>query len=195
MSSGLGANRIFILDALDHGLALQALASGFSLDAVSNSLNISKPELMNKLTPQAPLSNILLIPSLKLEPLSNSTHTPAHSPNQIRKVPLPGATSPPTSFNEPEHTMDLAFIIAFWSSLTIVFSIALLALCTKFKKKVDSNWERVEPLETEEPKDDLARWCLRRRMGRRFEAKKEELEKMKLELEELERFLTGQAKK
>lgn len=44
----------------------------FVLDALSHSLNMSMLELVALLSSQAPISNLLLVPALKLQPLSLS---------------------------------------------------------------------------------------------------------------------------
>lgn len=148
----------------------------FILDAVAHGLNISTFELMTILTPQAPLSNLLLVPALKVQNIPTSTLIPVPSPRFHQKVPvLPTADEIPTAamYDEPENDLYLEFLIMYWMCLAFVISVAVLAIMTKLTMSVRKNLAERKP-DQSKPLTDVDRWCMRRKMQRESEAKRQE---------------------
>ena len=173
MSTDPYTDKIFVLDALTHGL------------------NISLFELMSILSAQAPLSNLLLVPALKLPHPPMSTLIPVPSIDVHQKIlaaaaPTAGAVqaaAPQTCPEKPDEGY-LAFIVIYWVSLAFVICVAVAAVLTKLMMSVHkSQSERKAHKALTKPMTDVERWCVRRQKMREWEKEMREMREAEREAE------------
>jgi hypothetical protein len=147
----------------------------FVLDALSHSLNISMFELITLLSSQAPLSNLLLVPALKLQQTPKSTLIPMPSTHMYNRMPIvPTAQGIPAAAEmcEPETDLYMEFVLLYWLSLAFVILVALLAIWTKLTMSVRKSLEERKPNLSMRPLTDVERWCMRRQKIRELEAER-----------------------
>ncbi|EOA81325.1 hypothetical protein ACJQWK_10941 [Exserohilum turcicum] len=158
----------------------------FVLDALTHSLNISMFELMSILTRQAPLSNLLLVPALKLQDMPMSTLLPMPGIHLHTKIPAPPTAHVPPPAGPPDEPDDLyiEFLVLYWASLVFVVVIAISAMLTKLKMSVHKSLEDRKPDLATKPLTDVERWCMRRQRMRELEAERQdEMKRAKMEAE------------